>query len=225
VGADGARSRMARSVGARIGRRAVHTTATIYGYWPGLPAREYRWIFRPGVGAGIIPSNDGLACVFVSVPPSLFRRERRPGLPALFTRALRTVDETLADRTAGDPEGPHRAFAGMRGFVRRSAGPGWALVGDAGFFRDPLTAHGISDALRDAELLARAILLGTDEAVRSYETSRNAVSRGLMEVTDSIASLAWSMDEVKALHHRLSDEMKVGTRLIESWDRPGSVAA
>ena len=87
------------------------------------------------------------------------------------------------------------------------------------------TAHGISDALRDAELLARAILLGTDESIRTYETSRDAVSRGLMEVTDAIASLAWSMEEVKALHHRLSEEMKVGTRLIESWDPPGSVAA
>ena len=225
VGADGVRSRVAREVGARIRKRAAHTTATIYGYWPGLPAREYRWIFRPGVGAGVIPSNDGLACVFVSVPPALFRQDRRPGLPALFDRALRPIDGALADRTGGDPVGPLRAFAGMRGFVRRSAGPGWALVGDAGFFRDPLTAHGISDALRDAELLARAILLGTDEAVRSYETSRDAVSRGLMEVTDQIASLAWSIEEVKALHHRLSEEMKVGTRLIESWGLLASAAA
>ncbi len=225
VGADGSRSRVARGVGARIRRRAAHTTATIYGYWPGLPAQGYRWIFRPGVGAGVIPSNDGVACVFVSVPPSLFRRERGPGLQALFTRALRPVDGALADRTAAEPVGPLRAFAGMRGFVRRSAGPGWALVGDAGYFRDPLTAHGISDALRDAELLARAILLGTDEAIRTYEASRDAVSHGLMEVTDRVASLAWSMDEVKALHHRLREEMKAGTRLIESWDVRGSAAA
>ena len=49
-----------------------------------------------------------------------------------------------------------RTFTGLRGYVRRSWGPGWALVGDAGYYKDPLSAHGLTDALRDAELLARA---------------------------------------------------------------------
>ncbi|HSM04741.1 MAG TPA: FAD-dependent monooxygenase [Longimicrobiales bacterium] len=225
VGADGVRSRVAESVDAGMRFRAAHTTASIYGYWPGLPDHEYRWFFRPGVGAGIIPTNDGLACVFVSVPPEIFRRERGTGLQALFTRALRGVDRELAERTASGAAGPLRAFAGQRGFVRRSSGPGWALVGDAGFFKDPLTAHGITDALRDAELLARALTEGTDEAVRSYEAQRDEVSHGLMEVTDRIASLEWDMPEVKALHHRLSEEMKPGTRLIETWDAPRGVVA
>ena len=50
------------------------------------------------------------------------------------------------------------AGAGCPGYVRRSSGPGWALVGDAGYFKDPITTHGITDALRDAELLADAVL-------------------------------------------------------------------
>ena len=51
-----------------------------------------------------------------------------------------------------------RTFTGHPGFLRRAWGPGWALVGDAGYWKDPLTAHGLTDALRDAELLARAVL-------------------------------------------------------------------
>src|SRR5436190_1892380 len=51
-----------------------------------------------------------------------------------------------------------RTFTGRPGFVRRAWGPGWALVGDAGYWKDPLTAHGLTDALRDADLLARAVL-------------------------------------------------------------------
>ena len=53
-----------------------------------------------------------------------------------------------------------------KGFLRQAYGPGWALVGDAGYFKDPLTAHGITDALRDAELLANAAAAGTEAALR-----------------------------------------------------------
>jgi flavin-dependent dehydrogenase len=64
-----------------------------------------------------------------------------------------------------------RAFAGAPGFMRRPFGPGWALVGDAGYFKDPLTAHGITDALRDAELLARAVLASGPHAMARYSKS------------------------------------------------------
>ena len=57
-----------------------------------------------------------------------------------------------------------RGYPGQPGVMRQSHGPGWALVGDAGYFKDPITAHGISDALRDAELLARAVIRGSDRA-------------------------------------------------------------
>ena len=48
-------------------------------------------------------------------------------------------------------------MANMHGFFRASAGPGWALVGDAGHFKDPTPGQGIADALRQAEKLAGAI--------------------------------------------------------------------
>ena len=86
-------------------------------------------------------------------------------------------------------------------------GPGWALVGDAGYFKDPITAHGITDALRDAELLARAALEGTAEAFEAYQRTRDELSGHLIDVTDRIASLDWDLDELRGLHRELSRAM------------------
>ena len=100
------------------------------------------------------------------------------------------------------------AFAGEPGYLRRAAGPGWALVGDAGYFKDPITAHGITDALRDAEILACAATAGTESALADYEATRDALSRPLFAATDALASLDWSLDEAKALHQDLSRAMR-----------------
>jgi flavin-dependent dehydrogenase len=113
---------------------------------------------------------------------------------------------------------PIRGFAGHPGFIKRSIGPGWALVGDAGYFKDPLTAHGITDALRDAELLARAVVGGTDAAFADYEQTRHDLSRRLFEVTDEIASLDWTDERVQALHRAFSSEMSREVRALASLE-------
>ena len=107
-------------------------------------------------------------------------------------------DALLADSAAPRPRGCRPAtpagrlhgWGGRRGFVRRSWGPGWALVGDAGYFKDPISTHGITDALRDAELLAdaarRVPRAGAEpEAVGAgrYQRERDALSHRLFEVT------------------------------------------
>ena len=92
--------------------------------------------------------------------------------------------------------------------MKQCYGAGWALVGDAAYFKDPLTAHGITDALRDAELLARAVLDGGPQALAGYQQARDMLSRPLFDVTDSIASFRWSLDDVKALHSTLSASMR-----------------
>jgi len=191
----------------------------MYGYWSGLTLDEYRWYFRPGVGAGIIPTNDGNACVFVSVSPERFQGSRSDWQETLFHQVVRSVDPELADGLTPDRQAASlRAFPGTPGFLKRSWGPGWALVGDAGYFRDPLTAHGITDAFRDAELLARAVGKGTDDALREYQAVRDSVAREFMDVTDAIASLEWDMDEVKHLHHRLSKSMNACMAVIQEWE-------
>jgi flavin-dependent dehydrogenase len=113
---------------------------------------------------------------------------------------------------------PVRGFGGHVGFIKRSTGDGWALLGDAEYFKDPITAHGITDALRDAELLARAIGKGTTAAYADYETTRHDLSRRLFEVTDDIASLAWTDVEVQSLHRAFSSEMSREVRALAALE-------
>jgi flavin-dependent dehydrogenase len=108
-------------------------------------------------------------------------------------------------------------FAGRPGFLRRSVGPGWALVGDAGYFRDPITAHGITDALRDAEALARAVGNG-DGAMARYQTARDDLVTGLLDLTDRISTFEWSMEEVKGVHLGLRRETKIEVEWMKGWD-------
>ncbi len=114
---------------------------------------------------------------------------------------------------AAAPPGQLRSFPGVPGFMRRPWGPGWALVGDAGYFKDPITAHGMSDALRDAQLLADATAaflageLNEEAAMREYHETRNRLSLRLFAVTDTIASYRWDTRSVEAHLRSLSAAM------------------
>jgi flavin-dependent dehydrogenase len=118
-----------------------------------------------------------------------------------------------------------RGFAGATSYLRQCHGAGWALVGDAGYFKDPLTAHGITDALRDAQLLSRAILDGGTRALEAYQRERDALSLPFMRVTDAIASFSWELDEVKQLHADLSAAMKAEVNHIANLSPLASLAA
>ena len=233
IGADGLHSTIARQVRAPRIVEGRHATAVLYGYWEGLSADEYRWWFKPGVSMGSIPTNDGATCVFVSVPSARFRDEIRGNAALAYTRLIWQISRRFAERLHDSVRvEPVRGFGGHRGYIKRGTGPGWALVGDAGYFKDPSTAHGITDAFRDAELLARAIMRGTAAAFDEYEQTRLDLSRKLLEVTDEVASLAWTDEEVQSLHRAFSAEMSRELRVLatlppvepaaETWARLAS---
>ena len=218
IGADGVRSRVARILEVGLDYTASHATASIYGYWKGLGLEGFHWFYAVGGSVGAIPTNDGDTCVFASLPMTRFADHGR-GLDALYHDSLSDVSHELARNVASsEGSGKLRAFPGIPGFLRRAAGPGWALVGDAGYFRDPITAHGITDALRDAELLARAVAQGGDDALVGYQTARDEYVRGLLHVTDRISSFEWDLDEVKQHHLVLSQEMKAQLELVRKID-------
>lgn len=219
IGADGLRSTVASLAGAPVVAAGRHATAVVYGYWRGLGLEGNHWYYAPGASAGAIPTNDGASCVFVSVPASRYAEARAKGPGALFEKGLAEANADLALRVArGERAEVLHAFPGQPGFIRRSWGRGWALVGDAGFFKDPLTAHGMTDALRDAELLARAIVRGGPRGLRDFQRTRDDLAREMLEVTDAVASFAWGMDELKRLHHRLSRHMGREQELLARLD-------
>jgi len=226
VGADGRHSTIARRVGAATLREARHATGVLYTYWTGLDEGDgYYWGYRQGVSVGLIPTNDGATCLFVSVPWARFQNELQGAAPAAYHRFIRSGFPAIDRRLrAGRPTEAVRGFAGQLGYIRQGSGPGWALVGDAGYFKDPLTAHGITDALRDAELLARAAIRGTADAFAEYENLRLDLSSRLFEVTDQIASFAWTDDEVQALHRALSAEMTREVRTLVGLEPMPTVA-
>jgi flavin-dependent dehydrogenase len=128
----------------------------------------------------------------------------------------------------GEATGRFRGFAGVRGFYRRPWGRGWALIGDAGYFRDPITTHGITDALRDAELAARAIAssLGSESAesaaLSDYERVRNEVTSDLFTVTERIAAYDWTLSEVRTHLRDVSRAMKAEMDVLLSLDAPAA---
>ena len=214
VGADGLRSTVARLVEAPAYRVGRHATATIYGHWSGLEVGGYEWYFVPGLSGGAIPTNDGQVCVSLSVPDREFTRLFAHQQDRAFVELLSQVAPGLAGQIRREgPVGLH-GFPGHRGFFRRSHGPGWALVGDAGYFKDPLTAHGITDALRDAELVATAIEDGSDAALADYQEQRDAASLEVFENTDAIASFDWDLAEVRSLHEALARSMAREVKLL-----------
>jgi len=220
IGADGMRSRVARILQAEPDYTVAHTTASIYGYWKDLGWEGSHWLYNIDGAVGSIPTNDRDTCVFASLRPARFEKERSGGLDAVYRAVLSEVSPELA-RSVDQSQlsGKLRAFAGTPGFLRRSAGPGWALVGDAGYFKDPITAHGITDALRDAELLARAVAEGGDGALAGYQETRNDLVKGLLDVTARIASFEWDLNEAKKDHLLLSREMNAEVDLLRTLDQ------
>jgi 2-polyprenyl-6-methoxyphenol hydroxylase-like FAD-dependent oxidoreductase len=222
VGADGVWSRMAELVGAREYRSHPPTNAVHYAYFSNIESDGFWFQFTPGVNAGVITTNDGLSCVFVGRPTGLVGRFRDDP-DTEFARLLRQAGPDLAAlAAAGTRETPFRGTNGLPGFVRQPWGSGWALVGDAGYTKDPISAHGISDALRDAELCARAVHAALEDptcavaALEEYHRERDALSLGMFEESEALAAYGWDADEASARMRLISDAVRAECAYLEA---------
>jgi 2-polyprenyl-6-methoxyphenol hydroxylase-like FAD-dependent oxidoreductase len=225
IGADGRQSTVAQLVNARAYIEGFNASGIVFGYYEDLNRSGLHWHFAKNVAAGVIPTNSG-HCVFAAVPTAQFHATFRGDVMAGFLRVLASnCPDLRADVERATQIGRLRGFAGATSYLRRCHGAGWALVGDAGYFKDPLTAHGITDALRDAQLLSRGIVDGGTRALEAYQRQRDALSLPFMRVTDLIASFSWDLDEVKQLHAELSAVMKTEADHIASLSKLPCLAA
>jgi 2-polyprenyl-6-methoxyphenol hydroxylase-like FAD-dependent oxidoreductase len=219
IGADGRNSLVARSVDAPVTDRRPPRTCAYYTYWSGLEQDGVELYLRPGRMIGAGPTNDGQSLVIVYWPAGDFARVRA-GVEGEFTAAAELVPSFAERLRAGEQTERFRGTADLPFFLRRPHGPGWALVGDAGYHKDPITAEGIADAFRDAELLAAAIddgLAGRrplDEALAGYEQARDEAVRPMYELTYEFAGLAPPSPEQQQLFGALRGDQDATNRFI-----------
>ena len=231
--ADGLRSRTAGWVGARVLDGFTPDTATFYMYVaaPAWPAYEFH-VARDAF-AGVFPTHGGEACVWLCRPTAALGSLRAAGgdRAAALVVELDAVSPALAARVrAGRITSAVRGAARLPSYVRQPVGPGWALVGDAGYHRDPITGHGITDAFRDAELLATAVDRSLRdpadelEAMTTYNDRRDAALRETFDLTNALTSFP-PPDQFVELQMKLAEALEREAELLASFPAPAGQAA
>jgi 2-polyprenyl-6-methoxyphenol hydroxylase-like FAD-dependent oxidoreductase len=213
IGADGRASLVAAAVAAPVRFAGAAASEVVYGYVAPLPVDGYAWSYRPGVSVGAIPTNDGVTCLFAGGRPETVLplvRSRGPEAALRILAAPSPLGPALAEaRTVGRI----RHVPGAPGHLRTPHGPGWALVGDAGYWKDPLSTHGMSAALRDADLLASAVLRAPrpgrarTEAMADYAATRDALSLPMLAIVECIAAHDWDLPAIRQLLMQMSSTM------------------
>jgi flavin-dependent dehydrogenase len=204
IGADGSSSAVANLVGATPYNVVPASSFIYYSYWRDVPVNcQSRIGDLQMVGAW--PTNDGKTLVW-----AMLRRERFTEFRADIERNFRVALRQTAPDLAKAVESGTRAekFYGARypdNFYRVSHGPGWALVGDAGYHKDPFTGLGISDAFIYADSLAERVHEGMSgmraltDALACYQQARDAESKSLYDFTCTASTLVLPPGYVKAL--------------------------
>ncbi len=194
VGADGRHSLVARAVGAAEYHARPALTCAYFSYWDGIPIDGFELYARERRMAGAFPTNDGLTCVFVTWPRREFQAFRA-NVEASYLATIELVP-SLAERAQSGRRAERIAgTADLGSLFRKPYGPGWALVGDAGYHLDPITGQGMTDAFRDAELLAEAIDAGLsdrqplNEALADYEQRRNVAAMPAYNFAHELSAL------------------------------------
>jgi flavin-dependent dehydrogenase len=204
VGADGHHSMVARSVDAERYNQVPTLAATYYSYWEGLPTDGLEVYVRPRRSWGAFPTHDGLTVLPLSWPRDEFIANRSD-VEGNYLKTLELAPEFAERVRAARRVAPIRGTGDAPGFFRKPFGPGWALVGDAGYHKDPCTAQGMTDAFEQAELLSDALdrawngELSFDEAMAWYQAIRDEGVMGIYNFTCQLASLEPPPPEMQQL--------------------------
>jgi 2-polyprenyl-6-methoxyphenol hydroxylase-like FAD-dependent oxidoreductase len=204
IGADGVNSCVAGAVGASEYDSRPVAACAYYSYFSGVEQDDIELYVRDGCAFGGAPTNDGLHLVMVNWPARDFPSVRTD-VDGRVWRALETAPDFAARVRAGRREEKWHGTGGVPGYFRKPYGRGWALVGDASYNRDPITAQGMSDAFMDASMLTEALAAGLtgrgdlDELLAAHELARNERVRPMYEFTSGLARLDPPPPEMQAL--------------------------
>ncbi len=211
IGADGVHSLVAKAVGAPEYDVKAPLATYYYSYYSGFEAADVEQYIREGQGAACFPTHDGLTLI-AAVWPSRRFHEVRSDVEG-HVRQVHETTPSVAERLQGARrEERWVGTAGVPNFFRKPYGPGWALVGDAGYAKDPITAQGISDAFIDAESLSEALdtaFSGArrfEEALADHHARRDRRVKPMYEFTCDLATLSPPAPPLRQLFAALRDD-------------------
>lgn len=228
IGADGMHSTVARAVRAPEYNTKEPLEGPYFSYWSGVQMKGFE--FHPGAYRGAFGwmTNDGLALVGVGFAakdhPSV-----RADIEGNYLRAITEDAPELAERLRNGRREERFVGGVVPNYFRKPFGPGWALVGDAGYLKDPCTAAGITDAFHSAELLTDAIDSGLsgrhalNETLEDYERKRNQAAFPLYEFTCQLATLAPPAPEMQRLLGALKGNQRQTNRFFGVFAQTVSV--
>ena len=203
IGADGRNSHIAKAVHPEQYHEKPMLIWAYYSYWSGLSVDGFETAARTDRGWAAAPTNDGLTMLVVGWPYAE-AEAYKADVEANFLKTLELAPE-FAQRVRGGKREARFAGGSVPNFFRKPYGPGWALVGDAGYSRDPITAQGITDAFRDAELCSTAIDRAFnsertfEDAMSDYQRTRDNQVMPIYEFTTQLATLEAPPPEMQHL--------------------------
>jgi 2-polyprenyl-6-methoxyphenol hydroxylase-like FAD-dependent oxidoreductase len=204
IGADGRYSLVAEAVRPEQYNEKPPLLAAYYTYWSGLPMDgRFETYIRSHRGFAAAPTHDGWTLTVGGWPHSEFEANKKD-VEGNFLKMFDLAPEFAERVRRAKREAPF-AGAAVSNFFRKPYGPGWALVGDAGYNRDPITAQGITDAFRDAERCATALdqaftgARSFDDAMGEYQRERDERVLPMYEFTCQLATLQPPPPEMQQL--------------------------
>jgi flavin-dependent dehydrogenase len=206
VGADGKHSLLAKAVEPESYNEKPSQLAMYYAYWSDLPVSGFETTIRAENRRGwaALPTHDGLTCMPFGWPVEEFKANRGD-IEGNFFKAMDLAPE-FAERVRGAKrETKFIGSAELPGYFRKPFGSGWVLVGDAGYHKNPITAMGINDAFRDAELVAGALddafseTRSFDEGMTAYQQTRDEAAMPVYEFTAEFATMEPPPPEMQQL--------------------------
>ena len=213
VGADGRYSLVAEAVRPEQYNERPPLLAGYYTYWSGLPMDgRFETYIRAHRGFAAAPTHDGLTLTVGGWPYAEFETNKKD-VEGHFLKMFDLAPE-FAERVRGATREAPFAGAAVSNFFRKPYGPGWALVGDAGYNKDPITAQGITDAFRDAELCATALdqtftgARSFDDAMGDYQRTRDQHVLPMYEFTCQLATLEPPPPEMQQLFGAIHGNQK-----------------
>jgi 2-polyprenyl-6-methoxyphenol hydroxylase-like FAD-dependent oxidoreductase len=221
IGADGRESLVASTMRPEQYNEKPRLLCGYYSYWSGVPMNgRFETYIRPRRGLAAAPTNDGLTLIIAGWPNAEFEANKKD-VEGHYLATLALAGGEFAERLQAGRRETRIAGATIPNFFRRPYGPGWVLVGDAGYNKDPITAQGITDAFHDAERVTGALneaFTGGrtfEDAMEASRRARDEHAMPMYEFTCQLATLEPPPPEMQQIFGAIHGNAEATRRFVQ----------